>query len=170
MTRYFVRVGALGDLVIASAMIGYERGRRVILRSKRGIEIAEVVAPCDQSLAGKTAFRIIRPTTDSDERLATRLEKHKREAVEACRVRLDKSGSQSILLDVDQFLDGATLKLHFLGDVDAMAQSIADEVAEQYEAVVKTDHLADLLRDGCGTDCGSESSGCGSCAGCSTCG
>lgn len=171
MTRYFVRIGSLGEVVVASAMMRIDRGRRIVLRSPRGIEIAEVLAPCTQTPAAESNYRILRPTTDSDERLATRLARHKREAMEACQTRLRESGSEAVLLDVDQFLDGATLKLHFLGDVDSAAQSIADDVASRYESIVQSDQLAELLSEGCGPDCGTESKGgCGSCSGCAGCG
>ncbi|MEO1526748.1 MAG: hypothetical protein AAFX06_15035 [Planctomycetota bacterium] len=171
MSRYFVRVGALGEIVVATAIIPFSRRRRVVLRSKRGIEIAEIVGPCSHPMGEgrEPAFRILRPTTDSDERLAERLGRHKREAVEACRSRLTECGSTAVLLDVDQFLDGGTLKLHFLGEIDSATQSIADEVARQYEEVVKTDHLSELLQAGCGTGCGTDQSGCGSCLNCWSC-
>ncbi|MEL6108112.1 MAG: hypothetical protein AAFU85_18960 [Planctomycetota bacterium] len=171
MTRYFVRLGSLGEVIIATAMMRIDRGRRVVLRSPRGIEIAEVLAPCNQTVAADSTYRVLRPTTDSDERLANRLLRHKREAMEACQTRLRESGSDAVLLDVDQFLDGATLKLHFLGDVDSAAHSIADDVAKRYETIVQSDHLAELLNEGCGPDCGSAAkSACGSCVGCVGCG
>ena len=109
-----------------------------------------------------TKSRILRVTTDEDELLIRRLERHKREAVEACREALAQSGSSSLLLDVDQFLDGGTLLMHFLGPVDEIAETVTKQVVEKYESIVRSRHFAKLLRDGCGPDCGSEtSSGCG---------
>jgi len=87
--------------------------------------------------------------------------------VEACQVALAESGSDAVLLDVDQLFDGGTLVMHFLGSVDAAAESITREITERYESIVRTRHFAKLLRDGCGPDCGEKDGGCGSkCGGC----
>jgi hypothetical protein len=74
-----------------------------------------------------------------------------------------------MLLDVDQLFDGGTLIMHFLGPVDAIAETVTREIADRYESVVRSRHFSKLLRDGCGPDCGTEKGGgCGtSCAGCS---
>ena len=115
-------------------------------------------------------YRIIRPTSSSDELLVERLARYKGDAMESCRKRLRQSNSEATLLDVDQLLDGGTLLMHFLGDLDSNAQVIADEIAEEYESVVRTNHLSELLTDGCGPECGT-TAGCGSsCAGCTGCG
>ncbi|QDV42914.1 hypothetical protein Enr13x_27650 [Stieleria neptunia] len=148
-----------------------------MVRSPRGIEVAEVISQRrsdnESCVVDPPGYRIVRPTTDSDELLVARLERYKTQAIEACRVRLGRSDSGAMLLDVDQLLDGGTLRMHFLGDVDADAQRIADEIAEEYESVVRTNHLSELLTDGCGPECGT-TAGCGSsgggCAGCSGCG
>ncbi|MCO8120389.1 hypothetical protein NHH03_01475 [Stieleria sp. TO1_6] len=176
MTHYFLRIGSLGEIRLGTALIPLDRGRRVVVRSPRGVEVAEVVSPCHR-VAATTAtdpghYRIIRPTTDSDEMLVQRLERYKHQAIESCRNRLSQSHSEVTLLDVDQLLDGGTLIMHLLGEVDTGAQKIADEIAGEYESIVRTNHLSELLSDGCGPECGTSSGGgCGSsCAGCSGCG
>ena len=170
MSHYFVRIGALGEIVVASALIPLRPGRRVVVRSSRGTEIAEVTAPCGSPFEA-SAYRIVRPTTDSDERLAERLHRYKRDAIEACRKRLSTEGCAATLLDVDQLLDGGTLKLHFLGELDAAAQRIADDIASEYESIVRSDQLAKRMSEGCGPQCGS-GAGCSTnaCSGCSGCG
>ncbi len=145
------------------------RGRRVIVRTSRGVELGEIVRRCHrESVAAQSTVSILRPTTDEDELLIRRLERHKREAVEACRTELSGSGSTSILLDMDQLFDGGTLIMHFLGPVDEIAESVTKKVVDRYESIVRTRHFSKLLRDGCGPACGTEDSGgCGSnCAGC----
>ncbi len=175
--HYFIRIGALSEIRVASALIPISRGRRVVVRSPRGVELAEIVAPLENSRskqadAGKSAnlFRILRPTSGSDELLIERLEKYKRDAVAACRRQLQRAGSRTVLLDVDQLLDGGTLVIHFLGQVDDPARTVADQIAAEYESIVRTNHLSELLSSGCGPDCGT-GAGCGSsCAGCGGCG
>lgn len=170
MQSIFVRLGSLAEVHSALSPTPLERGRRVIVRTTRGVELGEVVQPDrGPSAPDRSSVRILRPTTDEDELLIGRLERHKREAVEACRSALAQSGSHAMLLDVDQIFDGGTLIMHFLGPVDEIAESVTKQIAEQYESIVRTRHFSKLLRDGCGPGCGSErSGGCsGNCPGCS---
>ena len=159
----------MAEVHTGRSAVELDRGRRVIVRTSRGVELGEVVRRCHgESGAGQSTVSILRPTTDEDELLIRRLERHKRAAVEACRTELSESGSKSILLDVDQLFDGGTLVMHFLGPVDEVAESITKKVVDRYESIVRTRHFSKLLRDGCGPACGTEAGGgCGSsCAGC----
>ncbi|KAA5542542.1 hypothetical protein FYK55_13440 [Roseiconus nitratireducens] len=182
MKHYFLRIGSLGEIRLGSALAPLERGRRVVVRSPRGVEIAEVASECRRtgpslSPPGGDAlgprYRILRPTTVSDELLVRRLERYKRDAIESCRRRLQEANCGATLLDVDQLFDGGTLVLHFVGHLDPVAQEIADRVAAEYESIVRTNHLAELISAGCGPACGTDQSGCGTgegaCAGCSGC-
>ena len=152
------------------------------MRSDRGTELAEIIRCLPHSAtestaaslksANQTAERrptvsVLRPTTDEDELLLRRLDRHKREAVEACQMALAESDSQAVLLDVDQLFDGGTLVMHFLGSVDSTAESITREITERYESIVRTRHFSKLLSDGCGPNCGEKEGGCGNaCNGC----
>ncbi|MGI9470491.1 MAG: hypothetical protein ACR2NZ_03085 [Rubripirellula sp.] len=182
----YVRIGALAEVHVAECSADLSRGRRVIVRTDRGVELGEVIRPANPSLesasppnnssaepaeapsARKVSTAVVlRPTTQEDELLIRRLERHKREAVEACRDSLAKAGSTALLLDVDQLFDGGTLVMHFLGPVDEVASTITREVSDRYESIVRSRHFAKLLSEGCGPDCGQKEGGCGGgCAGC----
>ncbi len=169
MHAFFVRIGSLGEVHAADSDRPLDRGRRVIVRTARGVELGEVIRPCQEnSQANTSAVRILRATTDEDELLLRRLERHKREAVEACRGELERSGSPAMLLDVDQLFDGGSLVMHFLGPIDEVAESVTREIADRYESIARVRHFSKLLRDGCGPDCGTEKGGgCGgNCAQC----
>jgi hypothetical protein len=173
MHTVFVRIGSLGEVHAAHSQNRVSYGRRVLVRTARGVELAEVLGSRRDTSTSKTAstssWEILRATTPEDELLIERLQRHKREAVEACRNALTESGSRAVLLDVDQLFDGATLIMHFLGDVDEVAEKITQQVARRYESIVRTEHFATLLQEGCGPNCGTgdETGGCGSgCAGC----
>ena len=176
MPRYFVRIGALAEIHPAEGPSGLPAGRRVIVRTERGVELGQVTAAVRQIESSQSCpTRILRPTSEQDELLIKRLERHKRRAVEACRAALRQAGSTSTLLDVDQLFDGGTLVMHFLGPVDEMAQSISQQIVEEYESVVRTRHFAKLLHDGCGPGCGTDrATGCAANGtepgGCSNCG
>ena len=143
------------------------RGRRILVRSGRGVELAEVFAMTAAGRERGETVRFLRVTTDDDERLIERLRRPKRRAVEACREALRRSGSPAVLLDVDQIFDGGTLVLHFLGPVDAIVEADTRRIVEEYESVVRSRKLTRLLTEGCGPGCGEGSSG--GCEGCSGC-
>jgi hypothetical protein len=183
MKYCFVRIGSLGEVHGAEAAVAMDRGQRVLVRTGRGVELAEVLGPrksphghaqgdpLDQAPEGSEEAKpipILRATTPQDEMLIERLQQHKREAVEQCRQELSESGSDAVLLEVDHLFDGGTLVMHFLGDIDKMAEAITQQVAKRYESVVRTEDLAKLMDEGCGPSCGTEEgAGCGSsCAGC----
>ena len=167
MHHYFVRLGSLGEIQAAHSAGPLRRGERVLVRTERGVELAEI-AGSSQAPADAGRAEILRRTTREDDLLIERLQRHKREAVEACRQSLAEAGSRSVLLDVDQLFDGGTLLMHFLGPVDAVAESVTQNVVSRYESIVRTSEFAKLLSEGCGPGCGSdEGSGCGGgCAGC----
>ena len=165
----------------ASAPGQFEPGRRVLVRTSRGVELGQVAAPAptrsdepaidaaaSDGQAAAASIAILRGTTAEDELLIRRLEKHKRRAVESCREALLEAGSASTLLDVDQLFDGGTLLLHFLGPVDPVAQQVTQSVVERYESIVRSREFAKLLSVGCGPGCGTDQGGgcSGSCAGC----
>jgi hypothetical protein len=178
MQHYFVRIGSLAEIQPATGEPALAPGRRVIVRTSRGVELATIASSRreasisrDTSNSEDSVVRILRATSDEDELLLRRLDRHKRKAVESCREALLTSGSSATLLEVDQIFDGGTLLMHFLGPVDELAQSITEKIVEQYESVVRSRHFAKLLQTGCGPDCGTEQGGgCGTSGGCGSCG
>lgn len=175
MNQYFVRCGALAEVRRIEMPVAPSRGQRVVVRTDRGVEIAEVVAPSaiaeasGSSVAPKITF--LRNVTQQDEMLRRRLEKDQRAAIESCRDKLTSLGSESMLLDIDPLFDGMTLIFHFLGPVDDVAKNVTAELIESYESVSGMRKVAELLTVGCGPGCGTaaggDSGGCGSgCAGC----
>ena len=159
---YFVRLGALAEIHVATAIVPMSRGQRVVVRSRRGLQWATVtgeVANHEDGGSPDSDVKILRPVNESDDLLIARLDRDKRQAVESCREKLKAVGSRSILLDVDQTLSGDTLIMHFLGDIDAAGADVVQDVAELYEKVVQTEQVASGLNRGCGDAC--ESGGCG---------
>lgn len=168
MQQSFVRIGSAGEVFPARFESSLPRGRRVIVRTSRGVELAEVLSDCRSQRPPDQTLRILRPTTEEDELLIRRLQRHKRQAIENCRVALAEIGSDVVLLDVDQVFDGGTLVMHFLGEPNEEAESITQRIVAEYESIVQTRHFAKLLKEGCGPGCGTDAaSGCsGGCAGC----
>jgi hypothetical protein len=146
----------------------YPRGARVIVRTGRGLEIGEVLCPCEEPIErGSIDGSILRGTTVADQLLEARLEKNRDSAFEACQRRLEELGIDATLLDVEHLFDGRRLYFYFLGEVTPAIEAVTQELAEAYDGVAQFRQFADTVAAGCGPGCGTEGAeggGCTSCA------
>ncbi len=153
----------------------YPRGSRVIVRTARGLEIGEVLAPPAGEMSAREADgTLIRGMTVEDQLLEARLLKNRDAAYEACQRRIDELGLGATLLDVEHLFDGQSLYFYFLGDTTPELETITDELAEVYEAQVRFRSFTETVVNGCGPGCGTDAAsgaGCTSCAtGCAVAG
>ena len=179
MADYFVRIGSWGDVVRCRAegtnafANGFaSRGNRVICRTGRGLEIGMVTAavPDEPQAASEIGGVILRKTTTEDELLLSRLEKHRRAAMDDCRRELAASGSTAVLLDVDQLFDAGTLIFYFLEAIEPATETLVQQLASRYESRVRSGHFAKLVSQGCGPGCGTADAHGGGCSGaCAVC-
>jgi cell fate regulator YaaT (PSP1 superfamily) len=164
-------MGQVGRFAAVDAM-RYPRRSRVIVRTRRGLEIGEVLTPPDDRDDGH-AFPdgdLLRGVTLQDELLQARLEKNRQEAYAACSSLLAKSGIRAVLVDVEHLFDGQGLFFYFLGDVTPELEAYTSRLAETYEAKVQFRKFTETLIEGCGPGCGTEEAkGQGGCESCSSC-
>jgi len=147
---------------------------RVVVRTVRGLESAEVLAPPEgwqaTEAAGQGDGEILRGMTGEDEMLAERMERRRDEAFEACTELLAERELVATLVDVEHLLDGQGLYFYFLGEVTPAVDACTAELAEAYEAKVKFRQFTDTLLEGCGPGCGTEDAmGQGGCSSCTSC-
>jgi cell fate regulator YaaT (PSP1 superfamily) len=175
MSRYhLVRVGAMGQVGRFAAVdaVRYPRHSRVIVRTRRGLEIGDVLSPPDESDDSRVFADgdILRRMTVQDDLLQARLEKHRREAYDACTGLLEQNGISAALVDVEHLFDGQGLFFYFLGDVPPELETYTARLAETYEAKVQFRKFTETLIEGCGPGCGTEEvKGRGGCETCSSC-
>lgn len=175
MSRYhLVRVGAMGQVGRFAAVdsVRYPRHSRVIVRTRRGLEIGDVLAPPDDRDDGRTFADgdLLRGMTVEDDLLYARLEKHRHEAYEACAKLLAEHKLPAVLVDVEHLFDGQGLFFYFLGDVPANVERYTERLAEAYETKVQFRKFAETLIEGCGPGCGTEEArGQGGCDACTSC-
>lgn len=176
MPHHLLRIGSMGLVGQFRATDGtiYPRGMRVVVRTVRGLEAAEVLSPPQRderpSLMGDGDGVILRGMTGEDELLAERLERKRDEAFEACRQLLAERGHDATLVDVEHLLDGQGVYFYFLGEVTPAVDACTAELAEAYEATVKFRQFTDTLLEGCGPGCGTEEAmGQGGCSSCTSC-
>jgi len=165
---HLVRVGVMGNVGRFASPDGvhYPRGRRVIVRTQRGLEVGEVLAACDghPELADGT---LLRAMTLEDSLLEARLVKNREEAYASCARRIAEMGLPTTLIDVEHLFDGQSLVFYFLGQIGPELEALTGELADLYDAKARFREFARTVEEGCGPGCGTEDAegvGCGSCA------
>jgi cell fate regulator YaaT (PSP1 superfamily) len=173
---HLVRVGALAHVGRFTSLDGarFPRAARVIVRTARGLEVGEVLAPPTVDSEAKADGAILRGMTVEDQLLEARLGRKKSAAYDACRLRLKGLQFDAALIDVEHLFDGRTLIFYFLGHLSPDLQAVTDELAAAYDAEAQISSFADVLTHGCGPGCGTSEAageGCQSCAtGCAVAG
>lgn len=168
---YYVRCGPAGEVLRANGESGLVRRSDVVVRTSRGVEIAEVIRQTSQIADSQSSSAtIIRPVGPEDRWLLSQLRKRCNDAIRQCQRALQEANFDGFLLDIDQQFDGGTLVLHFMGSSE-LGHRITRPIVERYESIVRSEKLAARLVQGCGPNCGTSQSECkGSCAGCAVAG
>ena len=164
-------MGQVGRFTAVDA-IRYPRRSRVIVRTRRGLELGEVLSPPDDGDDDRPFAdgELLRGMTVQDDLLHARLEKNRQDAYSACAAMLTAAGSTAVLVDVEHLFDGQGLFFYFLGDVTPELESYTARLAETYEAKVQFRKFTETLIEGCGPGCGTEEAkGQGGCDSCSSC-
>ena len=174
--HHLVRVGSLGHVGRFTAVDAscYPRCTRVVLRTGRGLELGEILAPPDdQPSKASGDGSILRGMTVEDQLLEARLEKNRQLAYAACAQRLAELHLEATLMEVEHLFDGRTLLFYFLGEMTPELETLTHELTEAYEAQVQFRRFAQAVTEGCGPGCGTDDAenGCQSCAtGCAVAG
>ena len=164
-------MGQVGRFRAVDAVL-YPRHSRVIVRTRRGLEIGEVLAAIRNGDDGQTFpdGEILRGMTVEDDLLQARLEKHRQDAYQACAKLLKEQHVSAVLVDVEHLFDGQGLFFYFLGDVTPDLETYTGRLADIYEANVQFRKFTETLIQGCGPGCGTEEvKGRGGCETCSSC-
>ena len=173
MGYHLVRYSLLGQVgrFVSNDATCYPRQSRVIVRSRRGLEIGEILSePEPSDNTSTTEGEILRRMTVEDQLLEARLEKHRHNAFQACSELLATNQVAAALVDVEHLFDGQGLFFYFLGEVPPEAERLTQQLAETYEATVEFRKFTETLTEGCGPGCGTEEAmGQGGCESCTTC-
>lgn len=164
-------MGLVGRFAAVDA-VRYPRYSRVIVRTRRGLEVAEVLSPPDDrgNDSAEADGDLLRGMTIEDELLVARLEQHRQAAYQACAALLAEHRLPAMLVDVEHLFDGQGLIFYFLGEVPAEVEALTDRLAEAYETKVQFRKFTETLIEGCGPGCGTEEvKGRGGCESCSSC-
>ena len=160
MALHIVRYGLMGSVepFRSEGAAVYPRGSRVVVRTRRGLEVGEVLASAIETDCPDAAGEIARRMSAEDERQEARLQRRRDEAYRDCSRLLEEINDPAVLMDVEPMFDGRGLYFYFLGDAPAGADRIGLRLSERFEADVEF-HPFGTATSGC---CGSGGCGCGS--------
>ncbi len=165
---YFVRYGAMGQLGVffASQEAEFSRGTQVVVRSVRGLECGQVLAPCQEADAEGASGHgeILRRMSVEDHLLLARTQQRRTQALRRCEALLEQHGVPDVLIDAEYLLDGNTLVFYFLGETSPRLKELLGELACEFEAQVRFQDFLHAAEVGCGPECGTERAG-----GCTSC-
>ncbi len=164
--NHLVRVGTIGSVGRFPAVdsSSYPRGTQVIVRTRRGLEIGEVLAPPEAELGShRCDGSILRPMTTEDHLLQSRIKKNQNDAFAKCVELLNEKNVPASLIEVEHLFDGKGLYFYFLGEVDGRLESLTSALADVYDQEVQFRSFTETLLAGCGPECGTEEGSCGSC-------
>jgi hypothetical protein len=188
MLEYLMSYGLLGDFgrFRSHQPIACRRGDRAVVRSHRGLELAQVLGPASprhaRFLPNTTVgefLRLARPDDDDA------LERHRQRGVEMLERgnRLARELELPLeLLDVELLLDGQHAVLHHVHWSAADVRPLVSTLSREFQVQVvltdltrsETTHGEEVHADqGCGRpNCGQGAGGCSTCGsgGCGTCG
>ncbi len=180
---HLVQIGVIGWIGRFRAEDRRERKRgcQVVCRTERGLEIGTVLTAINgTSTANITTGesdaatnencdgQLLRRMTPDDRLILQRIERFRDRAWSACSDLIRQRGLPAVLVDVEHLFDGQSLYFYFLGEVTGELSALTGELAETWEAKVRFRKFTERLAEGCGPDCGTGESGCGS-GGCGTC-
>jgi hypothetical protein len=183
--QYLVNHGKSGGLgcFAASEPLALKRGDRVVLRTRRGLELGTVL--CQASvrqarLLQEASGELLRRATTADEQTADRLD-HLGQQIfqEGRRLAVDANLPLEIL-DVELLLDGRQAILQHLSVTECDYTPLVEALSRRHDLQVFLENLAapapveEEAHGGCGKpDCGKTAGGscttCGTGGGCSSC-
>jgi hypothetical protein len=137
----------------------------VVCQTGRGLEIGRVrllLTAADGGAQEDIVGPILRVATESDLLTRQRIERAAPAGIDACNRWLGDNGFSQIVLDVDVPLDGQRLYFHFLGDVDRSLEAVTESLVELFDQTAGIRRFTQAVITGCGPQCGSDGTGCGS--------
>ena len=175
MSRFhLIRVGAMGQVGRFAAVdaVRYPRHSRVIVRTRRGLEIGGVLSePDDRDDARAFADgEMLRGMTVEDELLQARLEKHRHEAYEACAQLLAEQQVAGRARRRRASVRWPGPVLLFPGRRAAGDRIVYRPARGSVRNQVQFRKFTETLIEGCGPGCGTEEAkGQGGCESCTSC-
>jgi hypothetical protein len=177
--EYLLSYGQRGDFgrFRAARPLACRRGDRAVVRSHRGLELAEVLCPARPGhatfLPNTSVGELLRLATPADEESAARMRTRGQELFGRAAALAAALGLPLEVLDAEVLLDGRHADLHHLRWADCDVRPLVSALSREFDLYLTLTDLSGpaAAAQGCGRE-GCGGGNCGSCGsgGCATCG
>jgi len=140
---YIVRHGAmrfLGDYAPVDET-PYGRGQAAVLRSERGLEIGEILAPATpaavQLIAEPTKGQIVRVMTEADHAEAERIRQSEQGEFNRCKEFVQNRKLQMELVDVEHLFGGERIVFYFLAEKRVDFRELVKDLAREFRTRIE---------------------------------
>lgn len=143
VARYVLRYGSMRNVGVFSArgQDRYLRGARVIARTSRGLEVAEVLAEASEEqvarLANSPGGQVLREMTAEDENELAHIHEKEQAAFEKCQEHVARLGLPMQLVEVEQLFGGERLVVYFLSEVRVDFRELVKVLASEFQTRIE---------------------------------
>jgi len=143
MAKYLVRYGVMRHLAILSARgaATLARGKKVIVRTSRGLEVGEVLCEAarerlnDSDVASEG--QILREMTAEDENEAAHIQASAKNEFNVCRQHIEQLGLQMRLVDVEHLFGGERVIVYYLAEGRIDFRELVKRLAGEFQTRIE---------------------------------
>ena len=143
MSEYVVRYGVMRLMGVFTAAAGnqYRRGERVVARTDRGLEAAEVLCQSSQDTAEHlkepTEGQILRAMTPEDDGKLEQIKDQADRELEACGRYVDKLGLMMQLVDIEHIFGGERIVVYYLAENRVDFRELVRMLASEFQTRIE---------------------------------
>ena len=143
MVKYVVRYGSMRALGLLTPRGNdrYERGMRVIARTNRGLEAADVLCEAtDEMAAGlkdPVTGQILREMTAEDANELAHIQSMERKEYEVCQQHVEKLGLEMELVDIEHMFGGERVVVYYLAEHRVDFRELVKQLASEFQTRIE---------------------------------
>jgi cell fate regulator YaaT (PSP1 superfamily) len=143
MPRYVVRYGAMRLLGVFSTrgQDRYQRSAKVIVRTSRGLEAAEVLCEATddvaQQMEQQPGGQIQREMTSEDVNELTHIRTKERSEFEVCRKHVERLGLAMQLVDIEHLFGGERIVVYYLAEERVDFRELVKVLASEFQTRIE---------------------------------
>ena len=144
MPKYVVRYGimrSLGVLSVRGKDNTYARGEQVVARTKRGLEIGEVLCEANpdavQNIAAMDQGEILRTMTSNDANELAHIDSEAGNEFQTCKEYVQRLGLDMHLVDIERVFGGERIIIYYLAEDRVDFRELVRQLAKEFQTRIE---------------------------------
>ena len=143
MSKYVVRYGSMRRLGVFAPKgdESYQRSRRVIVRTDRGLEMGDILcestAQTAKHLKDSVRGHLLRSMTSQDENELTRLRGQEKKEFAVCKEQVEKLELKMSLVDVEHIFGGERVIVYYLAESRVDFRELVKALASEFQTRIE---------------------------------